>query len=248
MTVIPAIDILGGRCVRLTQGDYDQVDVYDRDPVAVARDFVAAGATRLHIVDLDAARGDKQTNRKKIRKIRKAVSCTLELGGGIRTDEDIEELMDLGIDRFVIGTTFARRPEVVEGWSAHYGNVFLAGIDARDHMVYVQGWEQQTGIQDVELARRAKEVGACGIIYTNIANDGTLSGPDIEGTNRIAEASGLPVILSGGIGSMADIDRVAAERHKGIVAVIAGKAIYEDAVTAAELFGKFPGADGETAW
>ncbi|TVQ38297.1 MAG: 1-(5-phosphoribosyl)-5-((5-phosphoribosylamino)methylideneamino)imidazole-4-carboxamide isomerase [Spirochaetaceae bacterium] len=248
MTVIPAIDILGGRCVRLTQGDYDQVDVYDKDPVAVARGFVEAGAGRLHIVDLDGARGDKQSNRKKIRKIRKAVNCTLEFGGGIRTDEDIEELMDLGIDRFVIGTTFARRPEVVEGWSAHYGNVFLAGIDARDHMVYVEGWERQTGVEDLTLARRAREVGACGIIYTNIANDGTLGGPDIEGANRIAEVSQLPVILSGGIGSAADIERVAVERHPNVVAVIAGKAIYEDAVDLRELFRAFPPPDGEQQW
>ena len=248
MTVIPAIDILGGRCVRLTQGDYDQVDVYDKDPVAVARGFVEAGANRLHIVDLDGARGDKQSNRKKIRKIRKAVNCTLEFGGGIRTDEDIEELMDLGIDRFVIGTTFARRPEVVEGWSAHYGNVFLAGIDARDHMVYVEGWERQTGVEDLTLARRAREVGACGIIYTNIANDGTLGGPDIEGANRIAEVSQLPVILSGGIGSAADIERVASERHPNVVAVIAGKAIYEDAVDLRELFRAFPPPDGEQQW
>ena len=248
MMVIPAIDILGGRCVRLTQGDYDQVDVYEKDPVAVARDFVQAGATRLHIVDLDAARGDKQSNRKKIRKIRKAVTCTLELGGGIRTDDDIEELMDLGIDRFVIGTTFARRPEIVEGWSAHYGNVFLAGIDARDHMVYVEGWERQTGIEDVTLARRAREVGACGIIYTNIANDGMLGGPDIEGANRIAEASQLPVIVSGGVGSIADVEQLVSLRHKNVVAVIAGKAIYEDAVVLSELFRAFPSPDGELPW
>src|SRR6056297_2762785 len=227
MIIIPAIDLLRGQCVRLNQGDYDEATFYERDPVAVAREFEQAGARRIHVVDLDAAHGDKATNRKKIRKIRKAVSCVIELGGGIRSDDDIEELLDLGIDRLVLGTTFARKPSIVEGWSAHYGNVFLAGIDSRDGQVYISGWEEETKVADLDLAKRAKETGILAIIFTSIDRDGMMEGPNIERTNRIAEASGLPVILSGGVSSREDLDRLQSEGHANIVAAITGKAIYE---------------------
>lgn len=248
MTLIPSIDILDGKCVRLLQGDFDETTVYDRDPVAVARDFEAAGAGRIHLVDLNAARGDVSVNRTKIRKIRRAVNCTLQLGGGIRSEDDVEELLDLGIDRFVIGTAFARRPELVEGWTAHYGAIFLAGIDAREGQVKVSGWEEETGIGDLELARRARELGACGIIYTNIEKDGALKGPDIARTNLIAESSGLPVILSGGISSAEDIDKVAEEGHANLVAAIAGRAIYEAKLDPAAVFARYPWSTAEVAW
>ncbi len=248
MTIIPAIDLLGGHVVRLRQGSFDDVDVYDQDPVSMAREFEEAGATRLHVVDLDAARGDKQANRKKIRKIRKAVRCTIELGGGIRSDDDIEELLDLGIDRLVLGTTFARKPSIVEGWSAHYGNVFLAGIDSRDGQVYVSGWEEETKVADIDLAKRAKETGILAIIFTSIDRDGMMQGPNIERTNRIAEASGLPVILSGGVSSRGDLDRVQSEGHANIVAAITGKAIYEGGLDIKEVFSAFPGSTEEETW
>jgi phosphoribosylformimino-5-aminoimidazole carboxamide ribotide isomerase len=249
MTIIPAIDMLGGRCVRLVQGNYEEVQVYGNDPVAVARRFEQQGARRIHLVDLDAARGDPHTNRRTIRKIRKAVSCTLELGGGIRREDDIEELLDMGIDRLVVGTAFAKRPSMVEGWSAHYGKVFLAGIDARDGFVYVSGWNHETSHKDSELAQTASKVGAGGIIYTNIAKDGTLSGPDIAGTNRIAEVSGLPVILSGGISSAEDVSRVVSERHEKVVGIIVGKALYDEAVELASLIEQYQDTeDGDTEW
>ncbi len=236
MTVIPAIDILGGECVRLVRGDYQEATIYERDPVAMARKFAEAGAKRIHVVDLDAARGDSRTNRKKIRKIRRAVDATIQLGGGIRRDEDIEELLDLGIDRLVIGTAFARRPEAVAGWVAHYGDVFLVGIDALDGVVRISGWEKETQHQDVDLAKRANEARVAGIIYTSIERDGTMDGPDIERTNAMADASGLPVILSGGIGSMDDLEAVRTKSAKNVVGVIVGKAIYEGSVDLEEVF------------
>ena len=249
MTVIPAIDILGGECVRLVRGDYQEATTYERDPVAMARKFAQAGAKRIHVVDLDAARGDSRTNRKKIRKIRRAVDVTIQLGGGIRRDEDIEELLDLGIDRLVVGTAFARRPENVAGWVAHYGDVFLVGIDALDGMVRVSGWEKETNIRDVDLARRAREARVASIIYTSIARDGTMEGPDVQRTNAVAEASGIPVILSGGIGSMADLEKVRAGAAKNVVGVIVGKAIYEGTIDVEEIF-KDPVAAGadEMEW
>ena len=132
MLIIPAIDILGGECVRLYQGDYSKSQVYDKDPVSLAREFERAGAKRIHLVDLDAARGGSKRNRKVIRKIRKAVTCTLQLGGGIRDEDDVAELIDLGIDRLIVGTVFVRNHARVEGWVKHYGPLFIAGIDALD--------------------------------------------------------------------------------------------------------------------
>jgi phosphoribosylformimino-5-aminoimidazole carboxamide ribotide isomerase len=248
VTIIPSIDILEGQCVRLTQGDYSNVTVYDKDPAAVARRFEQAGAGRIHVVDLDAARGDRTVNRKKIRKIRRAVSCTIQLGGGIRSDSDIEELLDLGIDRLVLGTTFARKPELMEGWSAHYGRIFLAGIDAREGTVYVSGWEDPTPIKDLDLARKARDLGACGIIYTNIEKDGTLSGPDIERTNLIAESAGIPVILSGGIGDTNDVESVAQNAGAGVVGIITGKAVYEDRLDLDGLLKTYPAPESDAVW
>ena len=248
MTIIPAIDLLGGQVVRLRQGSFDDVDVYDQDPVAMARSLEDAGATRLHVVDLDAARGDKQANRKKIRKIRKSVTCTIELGGGIRSDDDIEELLDLGMDRLIVGTTFARRPSIVEGWTAHYGNVFLAGIDSREGHVYVSGWEEETRVSDLELAKKAKETGILAIVFTSIDRDGMMQGPNIDRTNRIAEASGLPVILSGGISSREDLEKVASEGHENLVGVVTGRAIYEGGVDFKDIFSTYPGESGGDRW
>ena len=234
--------------MRLRQGSFDDVDVYDQDPVAMARSLEDAGATRLHVVDLDAARGDKQANRKKIRKIRKSVTCTIELGGGIRSDDDIEELLDLGMDRLIVGTTFARRPSIVEGWTAHYGNVFLAGIDSREGHVYVSGWEEETRVSDLELAKKAKETGILAIVFTSIDRDGMMQGPNIDRTNRIAEASGLPVILSGGISSREDLEKVASEGHENLVGVVTGRAIYEGGVDFKDIFSTYPGESGGDRW
>ena len=228
MTLIPAIDLLGEKCVRLEQGEYHTAEVYDKDPVTVARDFEQAGARRIHIVDLDAARGNKQVNIKKIRKIRRAVSCLLEVGGGIRDDDDIELLLDIGIDRIVVGTVFARSPELLEGWSAHYGSIFLAGIDARDGTAYVEGWEQATRSSDVELARQAKQCGVCAVVYTNILHDGMLNGLDVERANTIAAESGVPLVLSGGVAGEEDLEKVVKDGHENIAGVIVGKALFEN--------------------
>lgn len=243
MTIIPSIDILDGETVRLVRGDYEAVTVYEADPVAMARRFEEAGARRIHIVDLDAARGDPRTNRKKIRKIRRAVDCTIQLGGGIRRDEDIEELLDLGIDRLVIGTTFAKHPQKIEGWAAHYGDVFLVGVDALDGHVKISGWETETRLTDLELAAKAKEVRASAIVYTSIGRDGTMDGPDIERTNAVAAAGRVPVILSGGIGSMDHIRAVEERGEKNVVGIIVGRAIYEKSVDLEDLFAE-PGRTG----
>jgi len=249
MLIIPAIDILGGECVRLQQGDYDEVTFYDRDPVAVAREFEKAGIKRIHIVDLDAARNDSRRNRKVIRKIRKAVNSTLELGGGIRDEDDVEELLDIGIDRLVVGSMLAKHPRKVEGWTRHFGEMFIAGIDALDGRVKIHGWEDDSGTGDMELAKEAGAIGMCSIIYTNIARDGMMEGPDIRRTKEIAQASGLPVILSGGVSSLADVEQAAKEGDGKIVGIIIGKAVYEGKINLNDAVAKFQTLpEAEMAW
>jgi phosphoribosylformimino-5-aminoimidazole carboxamide ribotide isomerase len=243
MHIIPAIDILNGEVVRLHQGDYTTATVYKSDPTSVARDFQKAGATRLHIVDLDAASGGGKQNRKKLRKIRKLFGGIIELGGGIRNEDDIEELLDIGIDRFVVGTAFAKNPHIVEGWVQHYGKLFIAGIDARDGKVKVSGWQKETELDYLELAERAKSIGMCSIIFTNIAHDGTMQGPDIESTKRVAASSSLPVIHSGGVSTMEDLKLLADSGETKIKGTIVGKAIYERTVDLEEAIKTFQADD-----
>ncbi len=228
MLIIPAIDLLDGKCVRLYKGDYSKVTVYSDDPVAMAKSFAAAGAKRIHLVDLDAARGGRN-NRGVIGAICRSVDAVFELGGGIRTAEDVEEIIDLGVDRLILGTLFAKEPETGATWAARYGNKFIAGIDALNGEVKVSGWQQGSSISDLELAKKAAQCGMCSIIYTNIVKDGTLSGPDAERTLAVAEASGIPVTVSGGISCEADFaDIVNNPRCQGrIGGIITGKGFYE---------------------
>jgi phosphoribosylformimino-5-aminoimidazole carboxamide ribotide isomerase len=239
MLVVPAIDLLGGRCVRLHQGDYAQAETYDLDPVDVARGFVAAGAKRIHLVDLDAARTGSPTNRPVIGAIRQAVSVTVEVGGGLRTDDDAQALVDLGIDRLVVGTTLVKDPDAVARWVARFGPVFVAGIDARDGEVKVSGWEVGSTVRDVDLAARCQALGCISLVYTNIARDGTLTGPDLDRTLVVAEAAGLPVVLSGGIASLADFEAVRRADHPLLAGVITGKALYRNRIDLAEVIAQF---------
>ena len=239
MLVIPAIDLLGGRCVRLNQGDYAQAEAYDLDPVEVARGFVAAGAQRIHLVDLDAARTGAGTNRAVIGAIRKAVGVTVEVGGGIRTDDDVKALIDQGVDRLVVGTVLVKNPDQVARWASHFGMRFVAGIDARDGEVKVSGWEEGSTVKDVDLAARCRSLGLISLVYTNIARDGMLGGPDLERTLLVAEAAGLPVILSGGIASMADFEAIKKANHQLLAGVITGKALYKNRIDLTEVIAKY---------
>ncbi len=265
MIILPAIDLLGGACVRLRQGGYESAVRYAEDPADVARTFARAGARWVHVVDLDAARGQggagsagAGANRGAIRRIREALGAEvrLEVGGGVRTTQDLTELREAGADRLILGTVLVREPERVAAWLAARmavggggagagaearcsGPELWAGIDALEGRARVSGWRQEGGLGDLELARRARELGLAGVVYTSIARDGTLAGPDLERTNRVAEACGLPVILSGGIGSEADVERVARERVQGVVGLIVGKALYEGRVDLAGLIRRF---------
>ena len=230
MIIIPAIDLLDGSCVRLLKGNYNESTIYSSDPVEMAKKLVGAGCERLHIVDLDAARGKGKNNREIIRKIRDTIDVVIETGGGIRTDADVKELLDIGIDRLILGTVFAKNPEIAGEWTSKYGNHFIAGIDALKGEVKISGWEEGSSMTDTDLAKQAAKNGIISIIYTNIDKDGTLEGPDIKNSVRIAEVSKLPVIVSGGISSDNDFKVIANLNHPGIAGVITGKAVYENRI------------------
>lgn len=240
MLIIPAIDLLDGKCVRLYKGDYSKVTVYSDDPVAMARSFVSSGAKRIHLVDLDAARGSAN-NRSIIAEICRQVDALFELGGGIRTQDDVKEIVDIGVDRLILGTVFAKDPECGARWTAQFGKKFIAGIDALNGEVKVSGWQQGARMADTELAKKAAECGMCSIIYTNIVKDGTLSGPDTERTLTIAEVSGLPVTVSGGISCAQDFaDIVHNPRCAGrIGGIITGKGFYEKRFDLASVIARY---------
>jgi phosphoribosylformimino-5-aminoimidazole carboxamide ribotide isomerase len=241
MIIIPAIDLLDGSCVRLRQGDYNEAVRYAQtDPLARARLFEEAGIRRIHIVDLDAARGQGKNNRAVIRRIRESVSCLIEAGGGIRSERDVEELLEAGADRLILGTMFVRDPRTAGEWIRKYGKKFIAGIDAKDGEVKVHGWQEGSGLKDVSLARKAADIGAAAIIYTNISRDGMLGGPDIEGSLAVGRAAGIPLILSGGISRAADIQETAEKAENIITAVITGKAVYEGKLDLAGLVRMYP--------
>ena len=242
MIIIPSIDILNGACVRLYQGDYTRVTDYTQAPEKVAAGFQEAGALRLHVVDLDAAHGDGN-NRNIVRKIRREFHGIIELGGGIRESGDVEELLEAGADRLIVGTTLARAPEKVAKWVALYGRVFVAGIDARDGLVKVSGWEKDGGLTALTLSATAKDIGMVSIVYTNIEHDGTLSGPDVTGAEAVGGFSGLPVIVSGGVSGMDDLERIYDLRSESIVGVITGKAVYEGRIDIKTALAHFAGGD-----
>ncbi len=242
MWIIPSIDLIDGECVRLFKGSYSEKTVYSTKAEEIALGFETAGARWIHVVDLDAAKGEGRNNRDVIRRIRRSVSCKVEAGGGIRSVRDVEELLEAGVDRLVLGTILVRKPDAVEEWVKSFGERFAGDIAVVNGMVRVKGWEADGGTTDEALAMRIKAMGIGTIIYTNITQDGTLSGPDIEGTNRIAERSGLSVILSGGIGSNEDIERVWRLRHQGVEGVITGKAVLENKVDLAKMIKEFQGS------
>jgi phosphoribosylformimino-5-aminoimidazole carboxamide ribotide isomerase len=226
MIIIPAIDIIGGACVRLRQGSYADTTVYDENPVDMAQRLVDAGARRIHLVDLDAARGTGD-NRSVIREIRRRVSVELEVGGGVRDRAALEAILELGIDYAVVGTVLARDPDQVAEWTQRAGSRMIASIDARDGWVRVSGWQEDTELRATDLAQRAGSMGFSAVEYTNIARDGMLEGPDIDGTVSIARATEIPVILSGGIAATEDALRVLRLSEGMVAGIIVGRALYE---------------------
>ena len=235
MLIIPAIDLRNGRCVRLSQGRKDAATIYDSDPIAVAKDFERDGAELIHVVDLDGAFGEGRQSRNIGLRVIQSVSVPVQFGGGLREVRDVDEMINAGASRVVIGTLAAESPSILEELVTKFDDRIVVGIDARDGEVRTRGWESRGKILAVDLARRVAQVGVKRIVYTDVSRDGMLSGPNIEQTVSIARESGLRVTASGGISSLADIERLrAASDGTEVDSVIVGKALYEGRFTLKE--------------
>lgn len=234
MIVIPAIDLKDGRCVRLEQGLMERDTVFCDSPAEQARAWQEQGAELLHIVDLNGAFAGEPRNRSSIEDIVRAVTIPTQLGGGIRDLATIEAYLSLGIGRVILGTAAQRNPSLVEDACRRFPGRIVVGIDARNGMVAVQGWAEVTDISARELASRFEGYGVAAVIYTDIARDGMLSGPNIEATRELAEAISLPVIASGGVSTLADIAGLMAIESSGVTGVITGKALYTGAFNLAD--------------
>lgn len=231
MYLLPAIDLLDGRAVRLDQGDYDRVTVYDSDPALRAQLFEEAGAEWIHVVDLDGARTGVPSNADVIRDILARTKLKVEVGGGVRTPEALDALMDAGADRVVLGTALVRDEAFVRQAIAKYGaDALAAGIDARNGEAAVEGWCEGSGVSAEDLARKVADLGFVHLIYTDISRDGRQTGIDPQAYVAMARAFGNPVIASGGVASVADIEALAAVADS-VEGVIAGRAIYEGALS-----------------
>jgi phosphoribosylformimino-5-aminoimidazole carboxamide ribotide isomerase len=234
MIVIPAIDLKEGNCVRLEQGEMHRDTVFSDNPAEQALKWQQAGAELLHLVDLDGAFAGVPKNKSAIESILKALTIPAQLGGGIRDIATIEAYLSLGLSRVIIGTAAQRNPElVIEACQKFPGRV-VVGIDAKNGMVAVQGWAELTGITAVDLARKFEDCGVSAIIYTDISRDGMMGGPNIEATKVLAEAISIPVIASGGVSSLKDIENLMAIEQSGISGAITGKAIYSGAINLSE--------------
>ncbi|WP_092329796.1 1-(5-phosphoribosyl)-5-[(5-phosphoribosylamino)methylideneamino]imidazole-4-carboxamide isomerase [Desulfosporosinus hippei] len=236
MILFPAIDLKEGKAVRLLQGRMEDSTVYADNPVDVAKEFERQGAEYLHMVDLNGAFSGKPMNDETIRNIVRSVSMRIQVGGGIRTMERITELLELGVERVILGTIAVKNPELVAEAANRYGKRVIVGIDAKDGLVAVQGWAETTEMRAVDLGKAMKAVGIQSVVFTDISRDGMLQGPNIESTVQMAMETGLSVIASGGISTLADLSNLQAQVLKGvsIEGAITGKALYSGAFTLKE--------------
>ena len=237
MQLYPAIDMKNGKCVRLTQGLFDNVKVYGDSPADMAKLWVSQGATFLHLVDLDGALAGHSVNESAIRAVVQQVDVPVELGGGLRSIEAVKSMLDLGVSRCIIGTKAAERPEFIRELVDAFGpERIVAGVDAKEGMVAVDGWERTSEMTAVDLCLKMKEYGVQHIVYTDISRDGMLSGPNVTYTKMLTEKTGLDVIASGGVSCMEDLDML---YENGILGVIMGKALYDNKIHLTEALKKF---------
>lgn len=234
MIIIPAIDIINGKCVRLTRGDYTQQKIYNEDPVDMARQFADAGFTRLHLVDLDGAKAGSITNLVVLEKIAGAVDMVIDFGGGVKQEADVQRVFNAGASLVTIGSLAARQPELLEAWLQQFGaHRFLIGADVLDDYVKISGWLEDTGINIFDFVGMLFSLGVTSIFCTDIAKDGMMQGPAVDLYKKILEQHpGLDVTASGGVSSMADLLQL---EEAGCSGVIIGKAIYENLVSLEEL-------------
>lgn len=226
MEVIPAIDLLEGRCVRLYQGDYSQAETFNQDPVAVARQWVTQGITRIHVVDLDGAKAGHPVNLSTITAIAAAIDIPIQVGGGLRDRQSITELLDRGVQRVILGTIAVEQPDLVTQLCQAFPGQIVVGIDARNGQVATRGWLETSSVRATDLAQQMAAAGVAAIIYTDIHRDGTLQGPNLEALRELANATSVPVIASGGVSSITDLLSLLTLEPQGVEGVIVGRALY----------------------
>ncbi len=226
MEVIPAIDILEGRCVRLYQGDYGRSQVFDENPVDVAKQWASQGAVRLHLVDLDGAKVGHPVNQDVIEAIAHAVDIPIQVGGGLRDRQTISNLLAIGVNQVILGTIAVEIPDLVAQVCEEFPGQIVVGIDARNGKVATRGWIETSEINATELAQQMTNLGVSRLIYTDIYRDGTLQGPNYDSLRDLAEATSIPVIASGGISSLTNLLSLLALEPSGVSGVIIGKALY----------------------
>lgn len=226
MNVIPAIDLLEGRCVRLYQGDYARSQVFNDNPVEVAQQWVDQGAARLHVVDLDGAKAGKPVNTKSIEAIVQAVSVPVQVGGGLRDRAGVAQLLDIGVEQIILGTAAVEDHLLVKQLCEEFPGKIIVGIDARNGFVATRGWLETSEVKATDLAQQMNQLGVAAIIYTDIHRDGTLSGPNLEALRELAHSISIPVIASGGVSSITDLLSLLALEPLGVSGVIVGRALY----------------------
>lgn len=230
MLVIPAIDLRDGRCVRLVQGEKNSETVYSDEPLEMALRWEALGAPLLHVVDLDGAFKGTPQNLEIIAEIVKAIKIPIQVGGGIRTFEAVKNILDLGVDRVILGTAAILNPELVSQCTEAYGERILVGIDGRDGLVAIEGWEATVEMTIDKFAHIVAQLGVKEVIFTDTRRDGTLKGPNLEATKQLAQSSGLKVIASGGVSSLEDLKALKGLKEFGVQGVIMGKALYSGSI------------------
>ena len=231
MDVLPAIDLLEGQCVRLYQGDYDRAQVFNDNPADLATAWVEQGASRLHVVDLDGAKTGSIVNHLAIESILQAVSVPIQVGGGLRDRHSVAQLLNLGVQRVILGTVAVEQPQLVADLCQEFPGRIIVGIDARNGKVATRGWLETSEVLATELASRMQQLGAAAIIYTDIHRDGTLSGPNLEALRELAIKLSIPVIASGGVSSVTDLLSLLALEPLGVTGVIVGRALYTGDIT-----------------
>ena len=230
MLVVPAIDLKDQRCVRLYQGDYLKETVYSDDPVAIAKEFLEAGAELIHVIDLSGAKEGYPVHRELILKIVQAVSVPIEVGGGIRDLKTMEDYIHHGVERIILGTIACRQPELVKEACRLFPGHIVVSLDVRGDYVAVQGWTEESSIHYLELAKLLEDAGLRALIFTDISRDGTEEGVNLERIEPLLEAVTLPVYLAGGVSSLEDIKRLLPLESKGLEGVITGRALYTGAL------------------
>ena len=233
--VIPAIDLLQGKAVRLEQGDFKKVTVYSERPVEVAKQFEKAGATRLHIVDLEGARVGTLQEKENIERIVKSISIPVEVGGGIRETNTIQQLLTLGVDRVILGTSALKNPSLIQQACKQFGKNLYISLDAKKGNIATEGWVETSSMKATEWIKEIETWGVQGIIYTDISRDGMLQGPNFEAIQALAQSTPLPIIASGGISTKKDVEKLKQLATLGVIGCIIGKALYTGALQLKDL-------------